>query len=249
MGRTLEGKVVVVSGASSGIGLGIARMVLERGGIVCGLSLEQMPFNHERLSTMKCDVTDEPRVKHCIDSAVKRFGRLDGVVSNAGIMISASIESVTVESLRQHFDVNLVGMALLAKHAFPHLKFHGGSIVNCASIMAYTAAPGSVAYAVSKAAALGLTRAVAMDGAPYAIRCNAVCPGTIDTPLYRRYLATQPDGEALHARFGEKFPLGRIGTPTDVAGVVGFLLSDDASYVTGADYIVDGGFMIKGTND
>jgi NAD(P)-dependent dehydrogenase (short-subunit alcohol dehydrogenase family) len=249
MNDQLAGKVIVVTGAGSGIGLGVTKMILERAGSVCGLSLEPVPMTHARLVGHNCDVTDESAVKRCVDEAVARFGRLDGLCCNAGIMIGSSIDTLTVDALRRHFDVNLVGMALAAKHAFPHLRLRGGSIVNCASIMAYTAAPGSVAYAVTKAAALGLTRAIAMDGAPHRIRCNAVCPGTIDTPLYRRYLETQPDPETLHKKLNATYPLGRIGTPADVAGLVAFLLSDDSAYITGADFVVDGGYLSKGTND
>ncbi len=250
MRNDLAGKGVFITGSSSGIGLAVAELCLERGAFVGGLALEPTPIAHERFVGFEGSVADEASVQQAVDATARAAERLDGVVCNAGIMTPGSIEDVTAVDLRRHLDVNIAGVAWAAKHAFAHLRRSGGgSIVNCASIMAYTAAPKTVAYTTSKAAVLGLTRATALDGAPHGIRCNAVCPGTIDTPMYRRHVDQQADPAAEHDRFSALFPLGRVGKARDVAGVVVFLLGDDSAYMTGSELVVDGGFMIKGTNE
>lgn len=250
MNTQLANKVVLVTGSGSGIGLGVATLCLQRGARVAGVSLEPTPIEHPHCVGFVGDVADEMTMGRAIDAAVARFGRLDGVVCNAGIMTAGSIESLELASMRQHFEVNLIGMAVACKLAFPHLRrAGGGSIVLCSSIMAYTSAPASVAYTVSKTAALGLMRSIAMDGAAHRVRCNAICPGTIDTPLYRRYIDQQPDPAAVHSKFERMFPLGRIGQPTDIAAAAAFLLSDDSAYMTGSELVVDGGYMISGTNE
>lgn len=247
---SLAERVIFVTGASSGIGRAVAQACLAEQARVAGFSLESNPVEHERFVEFVGDVADSDALEAALRATVARHGRLDGVVCNAGMMSPGSIEELKPFALRRHFEVNVIGMAMACKHAFPALRAAGGgSIVLCSSIMAYTAAPASVAYTVSKTAALGLMRAVAVDGAPYGIRCNAVCPGTIDTPMYRRYLAAQPDPDATHARLAHSFPLGRLGQPEDVAGAVVYLLSDASRYVTGAELVVDGGFMISGTNE
>jgi NAD(P)-dependent dehydrogenase (short-subunit alcohol dehydrogenase family) len=251
----LAGKTLFVTGSGSGIGRAIVDLCLERGANCGGFSAESTELPHERFTGFTGftgfvgDVADEAAIRDAVHATADRFGQLDGVVCNAGIMTPDAIDDLSAADLTRHLDVNVAGMAWPAKHAFDHLKKTGGSVVLCASIMAYTAAPGAVAYTTTKAASLGLMRSIAMDGAPHGIRCNAVCPGTIDTPMYRRHIDAQVDPDAEHARFSRLFPLGRIGKPRDVAAAVAFLLSDDASYVTGSELIIDGGFMIKGTNE
>ncbi len=242
------GRRMLVTGGASGIGAGIARRLADEGAEVTILDVAAIDPNATGMRSVQGSVADEEAVREAVRLAAGEEGRLHGVVNNAGIMVGAPIDRLSLEDWHLMLDVNVAGYMLAAKHAFgPMRAAGGGSIVNCASIMAYNSGPGQASYSASKAAVLGLTRGVAMDGARHGIRCNAVCPGTIETPMYERYLTTQPDPEAEHRRTVGMYPLGRLGTPEDVAGLVAFLLSDDAAWITGQDFVVDGGFMAQGT--
>lgn len=240
----------LVTGGASGIGAAVARLLAARGGIVTVLDIQSPADNNDKsICHVRGSVADEQAVETAVKTAAGDDGRLDGLVNNAGLLRNHPVEDMAFEDWRAMLDINVGGYFLTAKHAFGRMKTHGGAIVNCASIMAYNSAPGAAAYSASKSAVLGLTRATALEGAPFNIRCNAVCPGTIDTPLYRRYLAEKADPQAEHARMGKLYPLGRIGTGRDVAGLVAFLLSDEASWITGQDFVIDGGYLAKGTNE
>ena len=242
------GKHILVTGGASGIGAGIARRLADEGAVVTVLDLDPVGPGETDIGSVVGSVADEPMVREAVLATSDPEGRLHGVVNNAGIMVGASVEQQTLDDWHRMLDVNVAGYMLAAKHAFgPMRAAGGGSIVNCASIMAYNSGPGQLAYSASKAAVLGMTRGIAMDGAPDGIRCNAVCPGTIETPMYERYIAAKDDPEAEHRRHIEMYPLGRIGQPSDVAGLVAFLLSDDAAWITGQDFIVDGGYLAQGT--
>ncbi len=244
----LDGKHVLVTGGASGIGAGVVRRLTEEGAQATVLDLDPVESHLTGIRSVQGDVADEEAVRESIRVAVDRDGRLHGVVNNAGIMLGNPVDRLSLDEWHRMLDVNVAGDMLAAKHAFgPMRRAGGGSIVNCASIMAYNSGPGQLAYSASKAAVLGLTRGIAMDGAPYGIRCNAVCPGTIETPMYERYLATQDDPAAEHRRTIGMYPLGRLGRPADVAGLVAFLLSDDAAWITGQDFIIDGGYLAQGT--
>lgn len=245
-----NGKVVLISGGASGIGFAVADKCMREGARVAVIDKQPIDLPGPQLLGFRGDVADEAFVKLTVARVHEIWGKVDGLVNNAGIMENQAIDEVTDDHWERHLNVNVKGAMLMIKHVFPLMKAAGqGAIVNCSSIMAYTSAPRTVAYTVSKTAILGLTRAVAMDGAPHRIRANTVCPGTVDTPLYRRYLETLEDPAAAHARFNDMYPLGRIGTPEDVANVCGFLLSDEAKWITGQSFIVDGGYSIKGTNE
>lgn len=242
------GKSFLVTGGASGIGAGIARRLVDEGGRVTVLDLDPVPPEASGIGSVVGSVADEEVVRQAVRHASDADGHLHGVVNNAGIMVAATVERQSLDDWRRMLDVNVAGYMLAAKHAFgPMREAGGGSIVNCASIMAYNSGPGHLAYSASKAAILGMTRGIAMDGAPAGIRCNAVCPGTIETPMYERYLEASADPDAEHRRHIEMHPLGRLGRPSDVAGLVAFLLSEDAAWITGQDLIIDGGYLAQGT--
>lgn len=245
----LIGKRIIVTGGNGAIGKAIVSRCIEEGAHVAIIDQAGSEENNDEKTTFIGNVSDENFIRECLTTLKSSWGSIDGIVNNAGIMEGMSIEEQTEENWEKHLDVNVKGMMLTAKHGFPLMKLKGGSIVNCSSIMAFTSSPVSVAYTVSKSAINGLTRATAMDGAPYQIRANSVCPGTIDTPMYRKYLESHPNPEELHQRFQKMFPLGKIGSPTDVANICVFLLSEEAKWITGGDFTVDGGYMIKGTNE
>ena len=237
----------IVTGAASGIGLATAERLVAEGGNVLLTDLNEEAGSEaaQRLGAAATfrvhDAASEADWESVVADCVSRFGRLDVLVNNAGVAFLAgqlSPEEVTLEEWQRVNAVNAAGVMLGCKHAIRAMKSSGGgAIVNIASIAAIVASPLAVPYGASKAAVVQLTKTVAYDCARrgYNIRCNAVLPGTIETTLYKTFSEEQ---RAANAR---GVPLGRVGTPGDVAMAVAFLASDDASYITGAQIAVDGG--------
>lgn len=242
--------VFLVTGGASGIGAGIVARLSSEGGrcVILDPAFDVHPPS-ESIRGVAGSVADESAVRRAVELAVHEFGKLDGLVNNAGVLTSAAIDRMSWADWQQSLDINLGGCFLTAKHALAELGRTRGAIVNCASIMAYNSAPGAAAYSAAKAAILGLTRGIANDAAPHGVRCNAVCPGTVETPMLDRYLAQTNDPAAERQRLTRQYPLGRLGTPADVAALVAFLLSDDAAWITGQDFTIDGGFLCRGTNN
>ena len=242
-----QNKASIVTGAASGIGLATAERLVAEGGNVLLTDLNEEAGSEaaQRLGPAAMfrvhDVASEADWESVVADCVSRFGRLDVLVNNAGVAFLAgqlSPEKVTLEEWQRVNAVNAAGVMLGCKHAILAMKSSGGgAIVNIASIAATVASPLAVPYGASKAAVVQLTKTVAYDCARrgYNIRCNAVLPGTIETTLYKTFSEEQ---RAANAR---GVPLGRVGTPGDVAMAVAFLASDDASYITGAQIAVDGG--------
>ena len=246
MSRFLN-KASIVTGAASGIGLATAERLVAEGGNVLLTDLNEEVGSEaaQRLGAAARfrvhDAASEADWETVVADCVSRFGRLDVLVNNAGVAFLAgqlSPEEVTLEEWQRVNAVNAAGVMLGCKHAIRAMKSSGGgAIVNIASIAATVASPLAVPYGASKAAVVQLTKTVAYDCARrgYNIRCNAVLPGTIETTLYKTFSEEQ---RAANAR---GVPLGRVGTPEDVAMAVAFLASDDAGYITGAQIAVDGG--------
>ncbi|QXI30436.1 SDR family oxidoreductase [Pseudomonas vanderleydeniana] len=242
-----NGRVALVTGAARGIGLGIAAWLISEGWQVVLADLDPVRGGKvaEVLGENACfitmDVSDEAQVARGVAEVLGRFGRLDALVSNAAI---ADPHNITLESLDlAHWNrvlaVNLGGPMLLAKHCAPYLRAHCGAIVNIASTRASQSEPDTEAYAASKGGLLALTHALAMSLGPE-IRVNVVSPGWIDArdPAQRR---AEPLGEGDHAQH----PVGRVGTVEDVAATVAWLLSKSAGFVTGQEFVVDGGMSKK----
>ena len=247
----IHGKVVLVAGASSGIGEATAIMFARRGASVmlAGRREELLRAIVEKLrgeghaaACVTCDVTDEEQVKRMIEATCRTFGRLDYAYNNAGIM-SDDVETAEVSS--EEFDrvinVNLRSMFLCMKYELRQmLRQQGGgySIVNCSSIGGLIGLPGRVAYHASKHAVLGMTKCAALEYAARGIRINAVCPATIETPMVEKMLATG-------AIQGVAEPIGRFGHPEEVASTVLWLCSPAASFIVGQGIAVDGGYTVK----
>lgn len=230
--------VALVTGAGRGIGRAIA-VRLDADGFrvaVADKDAEAARQVTDRLdagrgaAALTVDVAEEPEVRATVAAVVERFGRLDALVNNAGIMVERPPAELALEDWRRVLDTNLTGAFLCAREAAPHLARDGGAIVNIASTRAHMSEPGSEAYAASKGGLVALTHALAVSLGP-AVRVNCVSPGWIETG----------DHAALGAEEHAQHPAGRVGTPEDVAGVVAFLLSDQAGFVTGAEWILDGG--------
>lgn len=236
--RRLSGRVALVTGGAQSIGAAIADALQTSGATVVVGDLRESG-DHQ---SIVLDVSSETSVKAAVDQIVSEHGRLDIVVNNAGIMFETPIAEQDLESWNRMIGINLSGPMLTSKHAAPHLAANGvGSIVNIGSLEGDACNPHHAAYAATKAGVHGLTRATAIDLGPSGVRCNAVAPGWIDTPLNASYVDTHPDREAVIAELAQLHPIGRVGAPADVADVVVWLAGDESRFVTGQVITVDGG--------
>ena len=238
-----SGKVAVVTGGASGIGAAIAARLAGEGAHVLVADRNAPAALPDGARFRQCDVTNTDQVGQALAEAVSAWGRLDILVNNAGVGALAMAED-TDEALWDHvFAVNTRAVFLCCRAAIPLMRANsagsGGAIVNIASISGLLGDYGMSAYNASKGAVVNLTRSLALETAQYGIRVNAVCPGLIDTPMSAPGLQRQEDLDF----WLERIPLGRRGKPEEMASVVAFLASDDASYVTGANLAADGGVM------
>ena len=235
---TLEDRVALVTGGAQSIGAAIADGLAAAGATVVVGDLNPT----EAHDSVKLDVADEASVKAAIQGIVERHGRLDMVVNNAGIMFEESVAEHSRETWDRMLAINLTGPMLVTKHAALHLEASGhGSIVNVGSIEGDRCNPHHSAYAATKSGVHGLTRATAIDLGPMNIRCNAVAPGWIDTPLNATYVDSHPDRDAVIDELAKLHPIGRVGAPSDVGDVVVWLAGDESRFVTGQVITIDGG--------
>jgi meso-butanediol dehydrogenase / (S,S)-butanediol dehydrogenase / diacetyl reductase len=239
-----DARVAAVTGAASGIGRAVTERLHRDGWSVLAVDtdqgrLEELPRD-ERLAMVAADVASEAGNRAVVDGAVARFGRLDGLVLNAGVAATGAIDTQPLEEVDRILAVNLRGVILGIRAAVPTLRAGGGgSIVVTASVSGLFGDPGLFAYNASKAGAVNVVRSAALDLGRDGIRVNAVCPGPIRGTGMTGPLERHAPG--LYAEMRSHLPLGRFGEPAEIAAVAAFLLSDDASYITGVALPVDGG--------
>lgn len=230
------GKVALVTGASSGMGQATAALLAEGGARV--FTAQRGAAEHE---TIVADFADPAAPAQVIAEVRERAGQLDILINNAGVMREGTVEETSEADWQMQMQVNLTAPFLLMRHAMPLLKEGGGAIVNVGSIEGLGSNPRHPAYCASKAGLHGLTRAVAVDHGPDGVRCNAVAPGWIDTPLNEDFIDSMPDPAAFRDQIGSIHPIRRTGTPEEVARLICWLASDEAAFVTGQIYTIDGG--------
>src|SRR2546423_6730957 len=245
--RSLEGRCAVVTGVGSGLGQAIAREFAAEGALVLGCDVND-PAGEATMNGigtyLHADVSREAEVEALIAAAVARHGRLHVMVNNAAVQIEQELAETTEEQLDRILGVNLKGVFFGCKHAVRAMRpAGGGAIVNIASILGLVGDGILAAYCAAKGGVLGITRATAVQYGSDGIRCNAVCPGDIDTPLVQDYFNTGDDPAALRAQIEREYPLGRIAQPREIARAVVFLAGADASFMSGQPLVVDGGLL------
>jgi NAD(P)-dependent dehydrogenase (short-subunit alcohol dehydrogenase family) len=252
-----EGRVALVTGGASGIGLASARRLLEEGATVVIADLDGAAGEravdglraegHEPVEALAADVSASADVRSLVDRIMARHGRIDALFNNAGIFLPGTVADMADDDWARVIAVNLTSVFLVSKHVVPHMLAAGkGAIVNNASIAAVVGDVNGAAYCASKGGVGQLTKAMALDHAKQGIRVNAICCAEIDTPLFEREavqigLTVEEYREILN----EAHPVGRIGLPSEAAAAVAFLLSDDASFITGTLLNVDGGYAAQ----
>ena len=237
-------KAALVTGGAQGIGKATAQALAFQGYDVAVADLDVEAGRESEFAFFRCDVSKEASARACVRAAVKRFGRLDALVNNAGLAnpVDPPVDRLPLADWNRRIAVNLTGAFLMSKHCVPHLRQSGGAIVNIASTRALQSEPNTEAYAASKGGLVALTHALAISLGPE-VRVNCVNPGWIDVSAWKK--RSRRRQARLSRRDHAQHPVGRVGKPEDVGELVAFLLSDAAGFITGQNFVCDGGMTKK----
>ncbi|MEO6149546.1 MAG: SDR family oxidoreductase [Mucilaginibacter sp.] len=239
-------KTVVITGAGKGIGAACAKVFFDAGANVALLNRgnDDAGIRDHRWFVLQCDVSSEQQIIDASEKVYQHFGSVHYLVNNAGIQRYGTATSTTSDEWDEVMNVNLKSNFLCAKYFIPYMQQAGkGVVINVASVQSFVSQRNVAAYTTAKTAVLGLTRSIAIDFAP-AIRCVAVCPGTIDTPMLQDSIKLSPDPAEVLQECIDMHPIGRIGTAEEVAEVIKFMCDDNAGFITGQYIRVDGGLGI-----
>lgn len=251
----LEGKVAAVTGAGRGIGEATARRFAEEGAAVVCVDVDAANATATAAAIeaaggdaahVAADVSTDEGNRQMVETALERFGGLDVLHANAAVQFLGLLEQTPAEEWDRMHETNLRGVFLGIRHALPLLRERGGgSIVITASVLGIVGDPDLPAYGAMKGGLRSLCRAIATAHGPENIRCNTICPGDVDTEMNIEFFDHQPDPEAARRELTDRYPLRRFASPRDVANAALFLASDEASYLSGIDIVVDGGLLAR----
>jgi NAD(P)-dependent dehydrogenase (short-subunit alcohol dehydrogenase family) len=251
----LQGKVALITGAASGIGEAMARLFAREGASVVVADVdaaggrrvvEEIRAAGGQAFFQQVDVSRASEVEAAINACIGQYGRLDVLCNNAGIGVAAVCHETSEADWDRTMAVDLKGVFLGCKYAIPHMLRQGGGVIcNTSSVAGQVGVLNRAAYCAAKAGVVGLTKSIAVDYADKGIRCNALLPGTVDSPWIAKIVAQQPDPETQRKLMEARQPIGRMGRPEEIAAAALYLCSDDAAFVTGTGLVIDGGLTAR----
>ncbi|HEX7902362.1 MAG TPA: SDR family oxidoreductase [Chitinophagaceae bacterium] len=251
---SLKNKTAIVTGAGSGIGKAIAKLFAQQGAAVHLLDFDEKAAAQTKTEieedggksfAVKCDVSNQQQVKKIADDIMSSAGSIDILVNNAGVAHVGNVESTSEEDFNRLFNINVKGVYNCLQAVIPHMKQKGGSILNMASIASSVGIPDRFAYSMTKGAVVGMTLSTAKDYLNHNIRCNCISPARVHTPFVDGFINKNYPGKEkeMFEKLSKSQPIGRMGEPGEIAFLVLYLCSDEASFITGCDYPIDGGFI------